>query len=592
MSYHGRRVDDSRPRVLVLDGETTAALETVRSLGRRGFVVDVGSSANRPLAGLSRFARRSIGVPDPIRDDRGFRTGMVDLVKRGGYALVMPMSARTMVALSVMHEALGSGARVAMASPEAIAVMASVSALGSVVGRCGVPMPATWHLSADSDLDEVTRDIRYPAIVMPEARWVRMSDRRWRELPTWVTYSPLELRERTASLASWGPVVVQERPPGVPVELALLAGDGDTLCACQYRCPHEVPSGEWRSSYQVSEAVDRDLLRLASAIVKDLRVNGVVVMRFCVSESPRQAVLAQVTTDLSTLLPLATATGLDLPAHMFDFFVSGRREFPRAYAAGVGRREWSGEIEWLTMRVRTGTRATSNCDRSRRMRNRASPWRRVPAYGRRVVGGVSDPRPVLSSARQFGGLLLDKAWTRIVRASERRRMLRIRHRPAPLIRRVRHARRILFVCHGNVIRSAFAARYLLRALPESADGSVWSAGLGAHDGGMAHPRAVARARRWQVDLADHRTTSVNPELLASADLVLVMGLDHLATIRREYGHVHRRTFLLSCLAPDVSLEIDDPIGHGDAAFDACFGHIAKAVAPIVAVLRDEAGLGR
>ena len=53
-----KRKDATRDprRVLVLDGELTAALAIVRSLGRRGVTVDVGERSPDFLSSYSRFA--------------------------------------------------------------------------------------------------------------------------------------------------------------------------------------------------------------------------------------------------------------------------------------------------------------------------------------------------------------------------------------------------------------------------------------------------------------------------------------------------------------------------------------------------------
>src|ERR1043165_9785681 len=47
---------------------------------------------------------------------------------------------------------------------------------------------------------------------------------------------------------------------------------------------------------------------------------------------------------------------------------------------------------------------------------------------------------------------------------ERRRMKRIRRDPAALISLLRSATTILIVCHGNIIRSPFAARRMAQML--------------------------------------------------------------------------------------------------------------------------------
>src|SRR5262245_55242849 len=80
-------------------------------------------------------------------------------------------------------------------------------------------------------------------------------------------------------------------------------------------------------------------------------------------------------------------------------------------------------------------------------------------------------------------------------------------------------RRVLVLCHGNICRSPFAEALLTARIPGL---EVRSAGLHAADGHPADPSAVACAQRMGVSLAAHRSARVTAELVAWADLVLVM----------------------------------------------------------------------
>ena len=77
---------------------------------------------------------------------------------------------------------------------------------------------------------------------------------------------------------------------------------------------------------------------------------------------------------------------------------------------------------------------------------------------------------------------------------ERRRAERLREDPAPIVAALAGARHILVVCHGNIIRSPFAARLI----DHLADGcprrlTIASAGLSAEPGRPPHSLAVETA---------------------------------------------------------------------------------------------------
>jgi len=75
-------------------------------------------------------------------------------------------------------------------------------------------------------------------------------------------------------------------------------------------------------------------------------------------------------------------------------------------------------------------------------------------------------------------------------------------------------------------------------------------------------------------------------MVKTADVVLVMEVSQLVVVRRRFHGARGKTFLLSSLAPDLSLEIRDPAGKGEEAIDACLDQIARAVKPVIDIIRN------
>jgi L-malate glycosyltransferase len=173
---------------------------------------------------------------------------------------------------------------------------------------------------------------------------------------------------------------------------------------------------------------------------------------------------------------------------------------------------------------------------------------------------------------------------RLVERLDRRRATALRRNPARLVRALGRARRVLVLCQGNVIRSALAARLLSAAVEGRNDVSIRSAGLATQAGWRAHPRVIARGEALNLDLTRHAAVPITPAMVADADVVLVMEVAQLVTMTRRFFGARRRTFLLTCLAPDVPMEITDPAGCDDATVDACLDHVVRAVKPLGEIL--------
>jgi protein-tyrosine phosphatase len=168
------------------------------------------------------------------------------------------------------------------------------------------------------------------------------------------------------------------------------------------------------------------------------------------------------------------------------------------------------------------------------------------------------------------------------------RMRKVRRDPSALTRALRSAGKILVVCHGNIIRSPFAAQLVAEALRDRPGIAVRSGGLAAIAGKPSHPRAVVAASKQRIDLTDHHAAPLDEQVVSTSDVIFVMEVPHLVAMRRRFPNAEGKTFLLTCLASDTPLEIQDPYDGDAARFDTCFNYIVRAVEPIVRTLSNTA----
>lgn len=182
-------------------------------------------------------------------------------------------------------------------------------------------------------------------------------------------------------------------------------------------------------------------------------------------------------------------------------------------------------------------------------------------------------------------------------------LLRVRRTPERLLHSLRRRRTlellrgrarpdsVLVVCHGNLCRSPFAAALLRQAL-HPVGVRVDSAGF-VRPERPAPPEAVTAAARRGVDLSDHRSRLLTPDLARAADLIVVMDPVQQRHVRERFVRAVRDVIVLGDLDPappeGVGLRtIRDPIGQGADVYQTSYARIARCVAALVSVLADEA----
>jgi protein-tyrosine phosphatase len=150
-------------------------------------------------------------------------------------------------------------------------------------------------------------------------------------------------------------------------------------------------------------------------------------------------------------------------------------------------------------------------------------------------------------------------------------------------------RSILFVCHGNICRSPFAAAAFSRACPPHISESIAVASAGFIGPDRSPPsKALAASSRLGIDISDHRSALVTSATLRGADLVVVMSAEQARGIRARLRSSSTRVLVLGDLdpLPVTGRTISDPWSGPDSAFDASYDRIDRCVRELVGLIQD------
>ena len=141
-------------------------------------------------------------------------------------------------------------------------------------------------------------------------------------------------------------------------------------------------------------------------------------------------------------------------------------------------------------------------------------------------------------------------------------------------------KKIMFVCTGNICRSAMADYLLKNKLEEHGlqdKCTVLSAGTYAYDGEVSTYEAISvMNEEYGIDMTSHRATAVRSSDIADMDLVLCMTNSHKSTLDMMHPEMKNKIYLLKEYVGGQG-EISDPYGYGFDVYRECAKEIDKCI---------------
>ena len=139
--------------------------------------------------------------------------------------------------------------------------------------------------------------------------------------------------------------------------------------------------------------------------------------------------------------------------------------------------------------------------------------------------------------------------------------------------------RLVFVCKGNICRSAFA-----EAVASSLGIESISCGIATKDGGPADDGAIRTAEMIGIDLRNHNTQTLESLTFKENDFIIAMEPAQADFVKRKLKNVTNFS-LLGLWGNPRSPYIQDPYGATSAYYEKCFDYIEKSVHRIAMKIR-------
>jgi predicted ATP-grasp superfamily ATP-dependent carboligase len=570
-----------KPRVLVLDADMIPCLAVARSLWKKGCQVDVAGHTQAPITRYSRAVDRCFTYPNPLSDTDKYLDWFEQQTKSTQYDLAIPVTERTMSALSSQRDRF-SHVKIAMPEVESLEQVIDKSKTMSLARQVGVPVPRGVELQSMEGLDELIDDLNFPVVLKP-TRSIGAGGAGGSQLYVSYAFDRSELQAGCAHALRFGSVLLQEYFHGAGVGIELIAKDGEIAYVFQHRRLHEVPLTGGGSSLRRSEPVNPELLEASRRLVEVLHWNGVAMIEFKLDDVTGEFRLMEVNGRFWGSLPLALASGADFPGMLLDMELTGAVTSSPPYRESMYCRLLSRDLQWYEAVLRADAlspivRVPPRLEIIKELALCFS-WKHrfdVQSWRDPVPGLVDVGRVLLNYRRRLASLRSDRRF----RAAQVKVW-----RSGAVEARLSQAHSMLFLCYGNINRSALAD-LMLRPYAEDSGYTLESAGFHHESDRQTDPVMADLANERGLQAGAFRSSTVTPEMLARSDIIFVMEKRHYDQVMAMDSSAGERTFLLGAHSSvdDWGPEIDDPHGCSFDIYRECYARLDAAVAAIKAMI--------
>jgi protein-tyrosine-phosphatase/predicted ATP-grasp superfamily ATP-dependent carboligase len=547
----------SNMTVLVLDGHSRAALETLQSLGRAGVQVDIAAEGADCLAFHSRYAANKLRQPpqDRIAD---FHAWLREQDRHRNYDLIVTATEASLLGLRALAEDDPLRRKAVLPANHALDIALDKEKTRALAGELGVPVPQSRLISS---VAEIGPSGQFPLVLKP-ARSKVMIGAELRTLAVAVVKSEAQRQEQLRRWLTYTPVLQQQYVHGRGVGAEFLYDRGKKIWHFVHERVHEYPLSGGASSYRRSIKPPVALLRDAEKLLAALNWHGVAMVEFKVEfkMDADEYWLMEINPRFWGSLAVSIDAGVNFPLGLLQV-ARGQQPAQEPDYKLVYTRDLRTDVEWFKANLQadpqdplllTRSRVGSLFELLRPLTGRESwdhfDWRDLGVTRRILTQSFSDQlRPI---ARRFKGWQTRRRWQRHHRAV----LQRVANSGRP--------KKIVFLCYGNICRSPLAAKLAEQRLSGIAIESV-----GFHEPvGRSCPEKMLRiASAFGVDLSQHRSARLTRQQVLAADLVVAMDLENMKRLRDECPEALSRTTLLGLFADPASVSIADPYLADEAA---------------------------
>jgi len=564
-------------KVLVLGGNDRAGLSIIRSLGRAGLDVHLGSYEQEDISRYSKYITSLFDLPQPLLEQQRFSDIVISAIKEEEFDLLIPVTDAVIVSLQPLYEEINRFTRFVCPDDLGFGITFNKKNTLEYSAKFGFDFPGSILISCQSEKDKIEQISTYPLVLKPITSVVvgKIGRRNVK-----IASGPGAASQILDEMLVDGPVLVQEYFPGTGFGISVLVKNGIVKAAFQHKRLHEPPLGG-ASSYRVSEPLDPVLMTKVTSMCRAMRWTGPVMFELRTNCATGATMLIEINGRFWGSLALAIFAGVDFPLLLYRLIVQNRDETQYDYRYPVFARYLPGELGWMYANFQFKGNGTQY-----RVKNWQAViwdyWNVVLGREKWDIASFFDPKPMLIS---FGRVIrtLTTASREIIRYRFAKKRFDKLALSAQLpnsagVPRLLNNGIVLFCCLGNINRSALAAAEFQRCTHSIVpDLTIISVGFVSKIGRQPGTLAKRVAAKVGVNLEHHRSSVIETKMVEEADVIVIMDVANLIELERLFRGVDltNRVVPLGAFDGNSSMQIRDPYGEEEDSFTEIFDRVIE-----------------
>lgn len=395
------------PKVLVLDASERAALEFIRSLGKKEIEVTAADSSKLTTGQLSKYTKRRIIYPSPEKSWSKFIKFIIKFLTKNTYDMLIPVTEFTTTIISYHKKELENYSIIASPDYNMHLKVDNKAETLKIAQKYNIPHPITFTIQDMTEIKEICNSITYPAVIKPrrktywhndEAKVSKVTGKNYVKTSKdlIIKYEKL-LRDHKELIELDLLPLIQEYIPGKSYGVEALLNNGQPKAIFMHKRLAEYPITGGASTLRES-TYHPQVMKTGLCALQIFNWHGLAMAELKLDRRDAMPKLIEINGRPWGSLSLAITAGIDFPYLLYKLLTEGNTQQQSTYLIGI-KQKWliPGHLLWLYASLTT--------NKQNKLRTLKEFIKSIPCPD--DIMSLKDPQPTIGAIKVTIQLAID-----------------------------------------------------------------------------------------------------------------------------------------------------------------------------------------